>query len=171
MMRDFALWKRRYKAVNRGHNLKSSRKFRQLRLQSFSLSLSFALVRIPFVLLSLIGAGSTFFQFKRQARSFLSCFFTFTAGLPKVPITNPTMQFRIVNILSIVTYIGCALATPIVPRTFDVGQLGSSPPPPEFGIAQYGSFEQLNLQVNDFNILQVALMLEVHPIEKKILTS
>ena len=55
-----------------------------------------------------------------------------------------------------------ASAIPIARRHFNIGSLSSSPPPRRYGIGQYGSFSGLNLQVNDINILQFALMLEVH---------
>jgi hypothetical protein len=44
---------------------------------------------------------------------------------------------------------------------FNVGQLSSTPPSPGFGVGQFGSFNNLQLLVNDVNILQFALMLEV----------
>jgi hypothetical protein len=44
---------------------------------------------------------------------------------------------------------------------YPIGQLSTTPPTPGYGLAHYGDFNNVQLQVNDVNILQFALMLEV----------
>ena len=76
------------------------------------------------------------------------------------------MYFSILKISSILALIGSALCAPVSTspvnkRGYNIGQLSQTPPPPGFGVGQYGSFNNVQLQVNDVNILQFALMLEV----------
>jgi hypothetical protein len=63
--------------------------------------------------------------------------------------------------LSFLGLAGLAASAPLAKRTFNVGTLSTSPPSGELGVAQFGQMSQVNLQVNDVNILQFALMLEV----------
>ena len=65
-------------------------------------------------------------------------------------------------ISSLLGLAGLAVSSPITKRGFNIGKLSPSPPPNNFGVGQFGSFNQFSLgQVSDVDILQFALMLEV----------
>ena len=69
----------------------------------------------------------------------------------------------LVKLCSFFGLAGLAIAAPISKRHFDVGHLSSQPPPQNYGIGSWGSFSNFQLgSVNDVDILQFALMLEVH---------
>lgn len=58
--------------------------------------------------------------------------------------------------------VGLAASAPTSKRGFYMSKPSQSPPPSNFGVGSYGSFNQFSLsQVNDVDILQFALMLEV----------
>jgi hypothetical protein len=71
------------------------------------------------------------------------------------------MHLSIFKWFSFVSFLGFTLSAPVSKRSFDVGSLSATPPPQGMGVGQFGSMQGLNLQVNDVNILQFALMLEV----------
>ena len=75
------------------------------------------------------------------------------------------MHLSILKGFSFLGLTGLAAAAPLAKRTFDVGSLSTSPPSGELGVGQFGQMGSVNLQVNDVNILQFALMLEVGPSE------
>jgi len=68
---------------------------------------------------------------------------------------------------SVFAFVGLTLAAPVshAPITkreeFNIGSLSPTPPNKGFGVGEFGSFNNLKLQVNDVNILQFALMLEI----------
>jgi hypothetical protein len=71
------------------------------------------------------------------------------------------MHLTILKWFSFVSFLGFTLSAPVSKRSFDVGSLSATPPQQGLGVGQFGSLSGLNLQVNDVNILQFALMLEV----------
>lgn len=77
------------------------------------------------------------------------------------------MHLSITKGISFLGLAGLAASAPLAKRTFDVGSLSTSPPSGELGVGQFGQMGQVNLQVNDVNILQFALMLEVCPPRKQ----
>jgi hypothetical protein len=73
------------------------------------------------------------------------------------------MHSRLVKLFSFFGLAGLAIASPISKRHYDVGKLSSQPPPKNYGVGNWGSFNNFQLgSVNDVDILQFALMLEVH---------
>ena len=77
------------------------------------------------------------------------------------------MHLSILKGISFLGLAGLAASAPLAKRTFDIGTLSTSPPSGELGVGQFGQIGQVNLQVNDVNILQFALMLEVRRPEKQ----
>jgi hypothetical protein len=71
------------------------------------------------------------------------------------------MHLSILKWSSFLGFAGLAASAPLAKRSFNLGSLSTTPPPSELGVGQFGSMGSVNLQVNDVNILQFALMLEV----------
>lgn len=73
------------------------------------------------------------------------------------------MHLSILKWASIIGLAGLAASAPLAKRTsgFNLPSLSSTPPSSGLGVGQFGSMGSINLQVNDVNILQFALMLEV----------
>jgi hypothetical protein len=78
------------------------------------------------------------------------------------------MHSRLVKLFSLFGLAGLAISAPISKRHFDCGQLSSQRPSHNYGVGNYGSFNNFQLgSVNDVDILQFALMLEVnHPFQE-----
>ena len=74
------------------------------------------------------------------------------------------MHFSLLKWSSFLGLAGLAASAPLAKRTFNLPSLSSTPPTSGLGVGQFGSMGSVNLQVNDVNILQFALMLEVIPL-------
>lgn len=75
------------------------------------------------------------------------------------------MYHSILRWFSLLSVVSLVISSPVSKRSFDIGSLSSTPPQQGLGVGQFGSYKSLNLQVNDVNILQFALMLEVRSLQ------
>lgn len=74
------------------------------------------------------------------------------------------MHFSLVQLATFLGLASLAVSVPLTKRDhYDCGQLSQQPPPSGKGQGNFGDYSNFNLQVNDINILQFALMLEVFP--------